>query len=74
MYSIQYQKVDGKSDMQELDTKARSRLVMYLSKFERPILAVYEQATPITKAVRKELSELPQDKLSAAAREFVASR
>lgn len=73
MFTIQYQAVDGQSRLQELDTCARRRLVTYLSKFDHPILAVYEQTTPITKAVWKELASMPIDKLSRCAAEFVRS-
>lgn len=74
MFTIQYVAVNGEARMQEFDSIARSRLVMYLSKFDRPITAVYEQATPITKAVRKELAAMPREKLSREAREFMSQR
>lgn len=72
MYTIQFVAVDGTHGTQQVDCKARSTLTVYLARFERPIAAIYEQTTPITKAMRKELAEWPGT-LSAAAREFVSS-
>jgi hypothetical protein len=70
MYTIQYEGVDGQHRMQEFDSKSRLQLTSHLARFERPILAVYEQTTPITKAMRTELCSLPSGRLSRAAREF----
>lgn len=69
MFTIQYKAVDGTSKMQSFDSKSRTRLAAYLSRFEYPILAVYEQASPITKAMRNEIRTLHVE-LSRAAREF----
>lgn len=72
-YVIQYTSVNGHARMQDFNTRNRKYLVKHLAKFERPILAVYEQATPITKAVRAELRELPLATLSRAAKEFIGA-
>jgi hypothetical protein len=72
MYTVQYQGVNGEATMQQVDCKARSTLAIWLTRAELPILAVYEQTTPITKAMRKELSEWPGT-LSRCARDFVNS-
>lgn len=70
MFHIQYEAVDGSHKMQVFDSKSRVRLVAHLAKFEHPIMAVYEQATVITKAVRKELTEYPGTK-TRYARDFI---
>lgn len=72
MFTVQYAGVNGEAATLEFDAKARSRLVMFLAKFDRPILAVYEQATPITKAIRRDLAEWPGTK-SQAAETFIKS-
>jgi hypothetical protein len=69
MYTIQYQAVDGTHKMQEVACKARSTLAIWLARAEYPIMAVYEQTTPITKAMQKELQSWPGS-LSRCAREF----
>lgn len=73
MYTIQYEAISGEHRMQSLDSKSRYHLVKHLTRFKRPIMAVYEQASPITKAVRAELAKLPQNNISRAARDFVNS-
>lgn len=73
MFHIQYEAVDGSHKMQMFSSKSRARLVAHLAKFQRPIAAVYEQATVITKAVQKELSEYQGNK-SRYAREFTKPR
>lgn len=73
MYTIQYSAVNGENKMTTFDTTNRSRLIAYLAKFERPIIAVYEQASPITKAVRAELQKQPARRLSRYARDFATS-
>lgn len=59
MFSIQYEAVDGSQKMQDLDSKSRTILVRHLAAFNRPIVAVYEQSTVITKTMRKDLAEWP---------------
>jgi hypothetical protein len=71
MFSIQYQAVNGEHQMQTFDGK-RSRLIAHLAQFPWPIMAVYEQATPITKAVRRELRIWPGSK-SPCALDFIRS-
>lgn len=73
MFTIQYEGVNGQSYLQTLDSKSRTVLVSYLAKFGHPIQAIYEQASPITKTIRKELLSYPGT-LSRAAREFINSR
>jgi len=72
MYTIQYQKADGSHELQQVDVKARSTLAIWLARADKPIAAVFEQTTPITKAMRKELSEWPGT-LSRHAKDFVNS-
>jgi len=71
MFTIQFVGVNGESRMQSFDSKSRHKLVRHLAHFECRILAVYEQASPITKAVRSALAELPPSTLSRAAKDFV---
>ncbi len=71
MYTIQYEDVSGAYKMQAFDTRDRGRLVTHLARFQRPIVAVYEQTTPITKAVRKELQRYRSGHVSRFAREFM---
>jgi hypothetical protein len=62
MFTIQYEAIDGEVKMQSVDGRTRSSLVQHLARFERPIVAVFEQANPITKAVRRDLREWPGSK------------
>lgn len=73
MYTIQYEAISGERRMQTLDSKSRLHLIKHLARFKRPIMAVYEQASPITKAVQIELARLPRGMISACARDFVNS-
>ena len=74
MFTVQYQGVDGQSHMQTVESRNRTKLAVYLAEFPHPILAVYEQANPITKAIRKEMERfVGVMKLSAAARNFITS-
>ncbi len=70
MFTIQYQAPSGEHKMQAFDSNSRTKLLTVLSHFNHPIVAVYEQASPITKAVRKELAAWPGSK-SAAALDFI---
>lgn len=70
MYTIQYIALSGETRTQELDVKARNKVVRHLARFKRPILEVYEQATPVTRAVQHELAKLPKRGLSNEARIF----
>lgn len=72
MFTIQYTAMDGESKMQDLDSNNRNRLIVHLASFPRPILAIYEQTTPITGAVRKEMATW-QGTMSAAALAFISS-
>lgn len=66
MFTIQYEGIDKQSHMQVLDSRSRTRLYSYLAQFPHTIIAVYEQSSVITKAVRKELAEWPGSKTKAA--------
>ena len=70
MFTIQYETVSGEHKMQAFDSNSRAKLLTVLAHFNRPIVAVYEQASPITKTVRKELAAWPGGK-SDAARAFI---
>lgn len=72
MYTIQYQAISGEHRMQTFDSKSRLHLIKHLARFKRPIIAVYEQASPITKAVRIELAKQPQNTMSRVVREFIS--
>lgn len=74
MFIIQYVAVNGKQQMQNFDSPNRFRLAKHLARFRRPILAVYEQATVITKAMRAELAKMPKNKMSRYALDFINSR
>lgn len=69
MFTIQYEAIDGTHKMQHFDSSNRTKLLIHLCTFSRPIVAVYEQATVITKTVRKELGKFPASK-SRYAKEF----
>ena len=62
MFHIQYEAVNGEHKMQEFDSKSRQRLIGHLAGFNHPIMAVYEQANPITNAMRKALRDWPGSK------------
>lgn len=62
MFTIQYQAVDGSHKMQTFDSQSRAMLTSHLARFNRPIMAVYEQGTVITKAARKHLATWPGSK------------
>ena len=72
MFTIQYQAVDGTHKMQTLDSNSRVRLTTHLAQFCRPIVAVYESASPITKQMRTELRRWPGS-MSQYARDFSTS-
>ncbi len=74
MFNIQYQAINGTHGMQHFDSKSRMMLVRHLTRFNRPIMAVYEGSNVITKVMRAELSKLPVSSLSRAAKDFVSSR
>lgn len=72
MFTIQYQAVDGTHKMQDFDIKSRIKLSIHLSTFSRPIVAVYENGSVITKAARREVALWTGSK-SRYGREFAAS-
>ena len=73
MFVIQYEAIDGTHKMQDFESNSRPKLVLHLSRFERPIMAVYERTTPITRwariALRSHAGHLSRD-----ARIFASSR
>ncbi len=71
MFTIQYTAVNGEAKMQTLDSNSRGKLLTYLVRFEHPILAVYEQATPITMQVKLRTWN---GSISRAARDFMNRR
>lgn len=74
MFTIQYEAISGEHRMQSLESTSRFTLMKHLCRFKRPIVAVYEQASPITKAMRAELRKRPLNTLSIYARKFAASQ
>lgn len=72
MFVIQYEAVDGTHKMQDFSSNSRPMLIRHLSRFERPIVAVYEQSTPITNWTRIALRTTHG--LSPAARDFASSQ
>jgi hypothetical protein len=73
MFTIQYTGIDGKSKMQELDSHSRGKLLAHIVRFEHPILAIYEQASPITKTMQAKLRTW-NGSISASARDFMNRR
>lgn len=73
MFVIQYEAVDGTHKMQDFNSNSRPKLVLHLSRFERPIMAVYERTTPITNWARIALRS-HAGHLTQAARDFATSR
>lgn len=71
MYSIQYEAVNGEDKVQDFDTNTRTKLLIHLAQFSRPIVAVYENGNVITKTVRKELAAFTCSK-NVHARNFIA--
>lgn len=55
MFTIQFEAVTGEHKMQTFDSNNRTRLAAHLATFNRPITAVYEGSTPITKAMKLQL-------------------
>jgi len=55
MFLIQYEAVSGEHKIQQFDSNSRDRLAAHLARFSHPIIAVYEQSTTITKAMREML-------------------
>lgn len=72
MFTIEYVASDGKRGMETFLGNNREKLVSYLARFDHSITAVYEQTTPVTKAICKSLAERPYK--SDAARAFVNSQ
>lgn len=73
MFTIQYEAINGEHVCENIDTNSRTQLIFRLAQFERPIVAVYEQVTVITKIMREKLAEWPGTK-SRAALDFIKSR
>lgn len=73
MFTITYVAVNGEMENQTFDSNNRAKLTVHLASFNRPISAVYEQASPITKAARSALAEYTGPKTTYAV-DFVNSR
>jgi len=73
MFTIQYQDNTGNSKLQTFDSNSRQKLAIHLARFNCPIDAVYEQGTPITKAMQEDLRTYPGT-LTRHAKEFSNSR
>ncbi len=56
MFTILYETSSGITATQALDSNNRTKLTRHLAGFQNRIVEVYEQATPITKAARKDLA------------------
>lgn len=69
MYTIQYLAVNGEHKMQSYETRSRDKLTRHLASFERPVMAVYEQATPVTKRCKDDLKAY-RGTLTRNARDF----
>lgn len=70
MFVIQYEAVDGTHKMQTIQGNSRNKLITHLSRFQRPIVAVYERNCVITKAMQKALRDIKGQKISAFASKF----
>lgn len=70
MFTIQYETTNGEHRMQNVGGENRQKFVSYLARFEHPIVAVYEQATVVTKIMRRELRNCPGP-VSRYARDFM---
>ena len=73
MFVIQYEATDGTHKMQDFDSNSRPKLIHHLSRFECPIMAVYEQSTPITSWAKIALRGY-SGHLTKAARDFASSQ
>jgi hypothetical protein len=73
MFTIQYIDIAGHTVTQNFDGRDRGSLARHLSRFSRPILNIYEQATPITNTMRKELRTSKDLSLGVYARNFAFS-
>ena len=69
MFVIQYEATDGTHKMQDFHSASRPKLIQHLSRFECPIMAVYERTTPITNWARIALRS-HSGHLTKAARDF----
>jgi len=62
MFTIQYEAANGTHLTQNFDSVSKDRLTRHLASYTRPIIAVYEQANPITKAMQKRVADWPGTK------------
>jgi transcription initiation factor TFIID subunit TAF12 len=72
MFTIQFEAINGAHEMQDFDSNNRTRLASHLATFQRPIMAVYEGSTPITKAMKLQL-KAHHGAMSRDARNFAFS-
>lgn len=70
MFTIQYETINGEHKTQNIDGGNRQSLIGYLARFDHPIVAIYEQATVVTKTIRRELRNCPGP-VSRYARDFM---
>lgn len=71
MYTVTYKDAKGTTDKVEVDVKSRKEITRFVARFNLPVVAVFEQATPITEAVRNDLKHNYKGVLSNGARAFV---
>ena len=70
MYTIQYQAVNGEHKLETFNSNSRTELVAHLAQASLPIMAVYEQGTPITKRTKEDLRTWPGS-INRNARDFI---
>lgn len=71
MYTVIYTDARGGSGKVEVNIKTRKEITRFVARFSLPVVAVFEQATPITEAVRNDLKQNYRGVLSNVARSFV---
>lgn len=71
MYTVTYMNIKGDTDRIEVDVRTRKEITRFVARFNFPVVAVFERATPITEAVRSDLKHNYKGVLSNGARSFV---
>lgn len=71
MYTVTYRDTRGHTGSVEVDVRTRKEISRFVARFNLPVVAVFEQATPITEAVRNDLKQNYKGVLSDGARAFV---
>lgn len=59
MFSVQYAMPSGEHRVVDVDAKNEIRLVALLARADKPIEAVYENGTVVTKRTRNQLASWP---------------